>query len=106
MVTLLWSEVQSPETIAAHTYSGWFLGSGIEARLDSLGPFARGWSWRTEYRYANYRSATLPVVCTDAVICPVPPIVIPVGTTVANISVRPIVQTVRSELVYKFNWGG
>jgi outer membrane immunogenic protein len=96
----------APETIAAHTYSGWFLGSGIEARLDSLGPFARGWSWRTEYRYSNYRSATLPVVCTDAVICPVPPIVIPVGTTVANISIRPIVQTVRSELVYKFNWGG
>jgi hypothetical protein len=38
------------------------------------------------------------------VICLSPPLVIPVGTTASTVSIRPVVQTVRSELIYKFNW--
>ena len=77
--------------IPSHTYSGWFLGSGIETRLNGLlsgmlglGP---GWFWRTEYRFSQFESASfsnLPLLTT---------------------SVRPYTQTVRTEITYKFNWG-
>jgi len=94
------------ETIPANTYSGWFIGSGLEARLDELGVLGRGWFWRNEYRYAQYRSADLPDVCTNPVECPGPPNFIPVGTVLSVVTVKPVVQTFRTELVYKFNWGG
>ena len=94
------------ETIPANTYSGWFIGSGLEARLDELGVLGRGWFWRNEYRYAQYRSADLPDVCTNPVVCPGPPNFIPVGTVVSVVTVKPVVQTFRTELVYKFDLGG
>jgi outer membrane immunogenic protein len=66
--------------------SGWFIGSGVEYM------FAPGWFARAEYRYAEYRSTLLPEVN------PTP------GITLNDISFRPIVQSTRTELVYKFNW--
>jgi outer membrane immunogenic protein len=79
--------------IPSHTYSGWVIGSGVETRLNGLlsgmlglGP---GWFWRTEYRFSEFQSATFSAV-------PVP----------ATASVRPFVQTVRTEITYKFNWAG
>jgi outer membrane immunogenic protein len=66
------------------THGGWFIGGGVEAMLSP------GWFWRSEYRYADYGTTTLtdrngPAVGSD-------------------ITFHPVVQTVRSEVVYKFNW--
>jgi outer membrane immunogenic protein len=66
--------------------TGWFIGSGVEYM------FAPGWFARAEYRYADYRTTIL----SD--INPV------TGVFNNNISFHPIVQSARSELVYKFNW--
>jgi outer membrane immunogenic protein len=74
----------------AFTPSGYFIGSGVEISLSSWLP---GLYSRSEYRYAQYRSTDLP----DANL--VTPL-FPDNT----IRVHPQVQTVRSELVYKFNW--
>jgi hypothetical protein len=94
------------ETIPANTYSGWFFGSGVEARLDELGVLGRGWFWRNEYRYAQYRRADLPDICTNPVVCPAAPNFIPVRTVVSIVTVKPVVQTFRTELVYKFGLDG
>ncbi len=66
--------------------TGWFIGSGVEYM------FAPGWFGRAEYRYADYGTVILPDVNPRT------------GGVEANISFHPIVQTVRTELVYKFNW--
>jgi len=76
-------------TIAAHTYSGWFIGSGYEYNLS----WFPGLSWKTEYRYASYRADDLPIV-TFA------------GTTTQAQDAKKFVQTVTSSLVWRFNWGG
>jgi outer membrane immunogenic protein len=74
-----------------HTYSGWFVGSGYEYGLGWM----PGLFWKTEYRFADYGSDTLPIVvsATGA----------PRGD---NIESRKYVQTIRSELVWRFNFGG
>jgi outer membrane immunogenic protein len=66
---------------------GWFIGGGTEVALRS------GFLWRTEYRYADYGTAVL--TDTNAA-----------GAAANNIVFPPIEQTVRTELVYKFNWFG
>jgi outer membrane immunogenic protein len=71
--------------IPATTYKGWFLGSGYEYGLG----FMPGLFWKTEYRFADYQAQTLPVVCTGCS-----------GT----LDSHKYVQTIRSELVYRFNW--
>ena len=77
-------------TVPSQTYNGWFLGSGVEAALPWFG---NGWFGRTEYRYAAYGSKTLPDVFNTT------------GLPVSLVAIKPYVQTVRSEIVYKFNWG-
>jgi outer membrane immunogenic protein len=62
-------------------YDGFFLGGGTEIM------FARGWSVKSEYRYARYDSATVTV---------------PTATPVFTETLKPSVQTVRTSLVYKF----
>jgi outer membrane immunogenic protein len=71
--------------IPATTYKGWFLGSGYEYGLG----FMPGLFWKTEYRFADYQAQTLPIVC--------------LGCT-ETIDSHKYVQTIRSELVYRFNW--
>ena len=71
-------------------YSGYFLGSGTEYMI------APGWFVKTEYRYSSYSSKTL----AGAIGAPAAPFL-----TAINMTVKPQVQTIRSELVYKFNWG-
>jgi outer membrane immunogenic protein len=78
--------------IPSHTYSGWFIGSGVETRLNGLlsgvlglGP---GWFWRTEYRFSQFESASFST------------------TPLLTASIRPYTQTVRTEITYKFNWAG
>ena len=76
---------------------GWFLGGGMEAQLTILPP---GWFVRSEYRYASYDSATLPIFST------VTGRVSGAGGFPTDLVIKPVVQTIRSEIVYKFNWNG
>jgi outer membrane immunogenic protein len=76
-------------SIGAHTYSGWFVGSGYEYRLD----WFPGLFWRTEYRYAQYGKDSLAILADGE-------------PTTSTINSEKAVQTIRSELVWRFNWGG
>jgi outer membrane immunogenic protein len=76
-------------TLASHTYDGWFVGLGLETTFPFLG---NGWFWRTDYRFAEYDSATLPEVRIDGV--------------TGSQTIHPYVQTVRSALIYKFGASG
>jgi outer membrane immunogenic protein len=69
---------------SATTMNGWFLGGGVEAAI------APGWFWRNEYRYAYYGSKTLADTGP---------------AFVASITFKPIVQTITTQLVYKFDPG-
>jgi len=77
--------------IGAHTYSGWFVGSGFEYNLG----FMPGLFWRTEYRFAQYNRDTLPILDTDTG-----------AQTGASLASDKTIQTIRSELVWRFNWSG
>jgi outer membrane immunogenic protein len=77
--------------LPATTYKGWFIGTGYE--------YALGWFpglyWKTEYRFADYRSEDVffTTVATGV-------------RTGDYITSHKYIQTIRSELVYRFNWGG
>jgi outer membrane immunogenic protein len=77
-------------SIAAHTYSGWFLGTGYEYAFS----FVPGLYWRTEYRWSDFGSAQLPDLFASGV---------PTGFT-HTFRVRE--QAVLSSLIWRFNWGG
>jgi len=86
-------------TIPSQTYSGWFIGGGVETKLPWFGD---GWFTRTEYRYASYGGKTLPDTCVQQAFC------VATGAPISpmdRVSISPYVQTVRSEIIYKFNWG-
>jgi outer membrane immunogenic protein len=70
----------------ATTFNGWFLGGGVET---ALWP---NWFWRTEYRYAYYSNKTLPELSAA-------------GIANDTFNFKPIVQTLTTQLVYKFNGG-
>jgi outer membrane immunogenic protein len=70
----------------AFTVDGWFAGGGFEAAIRP------GWFWRNEYRYSEFDTATVTMASNPAVL---------IGN---NVSFRPTVQTVTSQLVYKLNW--
>ena len=76
--------------VGAHTYSGWFVGSGFEYNLGWM----PGLFWRTEYRFAQYGRDTLPVLDNGG------------GLTGLNVESDKTIQTIRSELLWRFNWGG
>lgn len=76
-------------SVAANTYSGWFLGSGYEYRLNWL----PGLFWRTEYRFAQYDRDSRAILSGG--------VVIP-GYSADS---EKFVQTIRSELVWRWNWG-
>jgi outer membrane immunogenic protein len=76
--------------LPAQTYHGWFIGTGYEYALG----WAPGLFWKTEYRYADYKSERLPELFTTG------------GGNGIFIDSHKFVQTVRSELVWRFNWGG
>jgi outer membrane immunogenic protein len=83
--------------VGAHTNSfnrnGWFIGGGVENNLNIFGITAPGWFMKTEYRAAYYDTSTL-VESTVA------------GPTIASTTFKPLVQTISTSLVYRFNWGG
>jgi outer membrane immunogenic protein len=75
--------------------SGWFLGGGVENSLNFFGWNAPGWFMKTEYRVAQYD--TIQIAQRSDV----------TGLSVGNnIAFKPIVQTISTSLVYRFNWGG
>ena len=74
----------------ATTYHGWFLGSGYEYGLS----FMPGLFWKTEYRFADYQTETLFEVCVVGKDC----------ESNASLDSHKYVQTIRSALVYRFNW--
>jgi outer membrane immunogenic protein len=73
------------------TYKGWFLGAGDEYAIG----FLPGLFWKTEYRFSEFDRGTntLRVIATG----------LPEGDSLES---KKFVHTVRSELVYRFNWGG
>ena len=73
--------------IDSHTYSGWFLGSGYEYGLTWASP---NLFWKTEYRFASYNKDTLPMLSDCDVSC--------------TLNSQKWVQTIRSELVWRFNF--
>jgi outer membrane immunogenic protein len=75
---------------------GWFVGGGVENSLNFFGIAAPGWFMKTEYRAAKYGRATL----NESLIGP------PVTATAFNVTFSPLVQTVSTSLVYRFNWSG
>ncbi len=77
--------------IGSRTYSGYFLGAGDEYALS----FLPGLFWKTEYRFSDLDTKNNPIVVTAAG---------PLAGT--SIDSHKYVHTVRSELVYRFNWGG
>jgi len=80
--------VNSGLSVAARTFSGWFVGSGYEYNLNWL----PGLFWRTEYRLAEYERGGRALLQGGV---PLP------GYSVDS---KPFVQTIRSELVWRFNW--
>ena len=80
-------------TTPSFTRSGWFVGGGVENQLGVLG-FGPNWFMKTEYRVAEYNKATLAESTLGGVLNGF-------GTTFS-----PIVQTVSTSLVYRFNWTG
>jgi outer membrane immunogenic protein len=76
-------------SVDRHTYSGWFIGTGYEYALG----FFPGLFWKTEYRFADYGTDRVPLLGGGR-------------DTGDSFDQRKFVQTVRSELVWRFNWGG
>jgi outer membrane immunogenic protein len=81
--------------LSAHTYNGWFIGGGTEYALNMSWIPIRGLFWRTEYRFAEYQTADVPIVVTATGA--------PFGVAEHT---SPYVQTVTSGLVWRFNFGG
>lgn len=73
---------------------GWFVGGGVENNLNIFGLNAPGWFMKTEYRAAYYDRITLPETFVGG------------GATPDSLTFKPLVQTVSTSLVYRFNWSG
>ena len=81
--------------LPSRSHSGWFFGGGVEYALGWL----PGLFWKNEYRFADYSTRTDAVLCNTAALCG------PVGPTAFAERNHPFVQTVRSELVWRFSSG-
>jgi outer membrane immunogenic protein len=73
---------------------GWFIGGGVENNLDIFGISAPGWFMKTEYRAAYYDNKNVNIALDG------------VNTSVGSVSFKPLVETVSTSLVYRFNWTG
>ena len=89
-----------PQTpVGAHlqgrTFDGWFVGGGYEYNLGGILGWFPNLFWKTEYRFAQYDREFLAIVDDLS------------GLHFDDgVSTRKLVQTVRTELVWRFNWGG
>jgi len=82
--------VATPFAMASNTYSGWFIGGGYEYRIPWVA--FNGLYWKTEYRYASYQAADIPIT--------------PLTITHTAEHMQKDTQTVTTSLVWKFSWGG
>ena len=74
---------------------GWFVGGGVENNLDIFGLSAPGWFMKTEYRAAYYDNKNVNILVDGSN-----------AATPLDINFKPLVQTVSTSLVYRFNWTG
>lgn len=81
-------------TSPGFTKGGWFIGTGDEYALTSFLP---GLFWKTEYRYSEFDRANVTLVPTG------PGFPLAGGLTDTQ-KIRE--HSVRTELVYRFNWSG
>jgi outer membrane immunogenic protein len=77
-------------SIPAHSYTGWFFGGGFEYGLS----WAPGLFLKTEYRYAQFGADRLTEFVTSTG-----------AATTTTFDSKKFEQTVRTELVWRFNWG-
>ena len=75
---------------STNTYYGWFIGTGYEYGLG----FLPGLFWKTEYRFADYGTERLSIFSTST------------APHWLRVDSHKYVHTVRSELVWRFNFGG
>jgi outer membrane immunogenic protein len=75
------------------TRGGWFIGTGDEYALS----FLPGLFWKTEYRYSEFDRASVGINFTPA---------LGGGPTGVSETEKFKEHSVRSELVYRFNWAG
>jgi outer membrane immunogenic protein len=75
--------------------NGGFVGGGVENNLNIFGISAPGWFMKTEYRAAYYNRKTINELRDGTNL--------PFGNSV---TFKPLVQTISTSLVYRFNWGG
>lgn len=78
-------------SLSSNTYNGWFLGGGTEYAVTWL-PIP-GLFWRNEYRYSSYSNANVGIVATATG-----------APTAFNLQADKAVQTIATELVWRFNW--
>ena len=76
-------------TLPGTTKGGWFIGTGDEYALS----FLPGLFWKTEYRYSEFDRANVTLTS-------------PLGPTGVSVTEKFKEHSVRSELVYRFNWAG
>jgi outer membrane immunogenic protein len=88
---VLASGVDTGNNVPAHTYSGYFLGGGVEYAM----PMFSSLFWRNEFRWASYRADDISELVTATGL----------NAGVAFNS-KKTVQTVTSSLIWRFNWGG
>jgi outer membrane immunogenic protein len=93
-MTNLFAGGGGPITTPSFHRDGWFVGGGVENNLDIFGINVPGLFMKTEYRTAFYDRVTLPESVPG------------VGLLGTGVTFKPIVQTISTSLVYRFNWGG
>src|SRR3954471_21234634 len=76
---------------------GWFLGGGTEYAFN----FLPGLFLKSEYRFADFGNRNSDLVCDGTLVCG--GVAGPVGALDRS---RVFVQTITTELVYRFNWSG
>jgi outer membrane immunogenic protein len=84
-------------TTPSFTRNGFFVGGGVENNLNIFGISAPGWFMKTEYRAAYYDRVTLAETFVPG---------LGGGLTPDVTTFKPLVQTVSTSLVYRFNWTG
>jgi len=95
------SSAPTPYYYPAYTYESGFLffGAGTEYALGDVIPL-KGLFWRTEYRYTDYTTVSLPLLSTTGVLpgaCP--------ASTHCLLSMNKDVQTITSGFVWRFYFG-
>jgi len=85
-------------TTPSFNRDGWFIGGGVENNLDIFGINIPGLFMKTEYRAAYYNRVTLTETFAPGSGF--------TGLTGDAVTFKPLVQTISTSLVYRFNWGG